>query len=230
MNPDRLFGDMPEWAGFPNVPDWPPVALSVGMMSPIPGLYTSSLLPWKDFTSEAMELTVPDGNPPDTLSSRTNNGNDNGRIINQRQSQDATPRSSITDGPRDQPTQTSPSTTGIDLALFDVTEHQRQLLLHFTPKGNPIPLISPTDSQWKSAYSSLIGMACGCSHLINAICAVSELNLAASKRGSVSRAFNYYQSAAVKGEAVLNFSSARVDDRSLKQAFATLLLLMHAEV
>lgn len=118
----------------------------------------------------------------------------------------------------------------MDLALFDLTEHQRQLLLNFMPKANPIPLITPTDSQWKSAYSSLISMACGCTHLINAICAVSELNLVTSGKGTVSQAFTYYQSAATKAEGVLNFPSSRVDDRPLKQAFATLLLLMQAEV
>ncbi|SPO07189.1 uncharacterized protein DNG_09883 [Cephalotrichum gorgonifer] len=163
-----------------------------------------------------------------------NSVNGNGVATNQQQNE---PRSSspTVDIPRRQSTprsMSSSSSAGIDLAHFDVTDHQRRLLLHFSPRANPIPLMTPTDSQWKSAYSSLITMAYGCSHLIDAICAVSELNLVASRRkgGTVSQAFAYYQSAAAKAEAVLTLSVPRVDDRSLMQAFATLLLLMHAEI
>jgi hypothetical protein len=73
-------------------------------------------------------------------------------------------------------------------------------------------------------------MACNCPYLINAICAVSELHLSDSGRGSVEQAFGYYQSASNAAEAVLGVDSSRTEDRTLKRAFATLFLLMRAEV
>lgn len=118
----------------------------------------------------------------------------------------------------------------IDLSLFNVTQHQSRLLLHFGSKVNPIPLISPTDSQWRSAYTSLISMACGCSYLINAICAVAELSLVKTGKGSVAQALKFYQAAHARVEPILCSTEHRTNDRSLKQAFAALLLLMHTEV
>lgn len=229
---DRVFGDMPDLTWFSNGPEWSPVTFPADVMNPIPGLYSSSLLPWKDFSETGNNFMTPNSSTSYGVTrndGNTSNGN-SGTDSHQQPRDRIPPVSSILPVPRLQSTPAEPPSTGIDIALFDVTEHQRQLLLEFTPKANPIPLITPTDSQWKSAYSSLISMACGCTHLINAICAVSELNLSASKKGTVARAFNYYQSAATKAEGVLNLPSPQVDDRSLKQAFATLLLLMQAEV
>lgn len=224
---DRVFGDMPDLAGFPNGSDWPPVTFPAGMMSPLSGLYASSLLPWKDL-SDSIEATTTTSQG--VTRSQRNNKDGRGGVDDQHERSDRTLESPVAYVSHSQSTPAVAPSTGMDMALFDVTARQRQLLFHFTPKANPIPLITPTDSQWKSAYSSLMSMAYGCTHLINAICAVSELSLAASGNGTVAQALTYYQSAAIKAEWVLNQPSPGVDDRSLKQAFATLLLLMQAEV
>lgn len=227
MQLDRVFGAIPDLNGFSYGSDWPPVMFPSGEMSPVSALYTSSLLPWKDF-SDSLQATT---NVSHGSSGNDDNNKDgNGGVDNHQDQQGGIPGSSVPHVPYPQSAPASSPSTGIDMELFDVTAHQRQLLLHFTPKANPIPLITPTDSQWRSAYSSLVSMACGCTHLINAICAASELSLVASGKGTVSQAFTYYQSAATKAEGVLNQHSTSVDNRSLKQAFATLLLLMQAEV
>ena len=226
MQLDRAFNIMPDLASFSSGPEWSPT-FTTEMMTPVPGLYTSSLLPWKDFSEF---IPASNGASYGLTERDDNNDNGNGAVDSHQNPRGRIPSSPVAPISRSQSTPATSQSGGIDLALFDLTEHQRQLLLNFMPKANSIPLITPTDSQWKSAYSSLISMACGCTHLINAICAVSELNLVTSGEGTVSQAFTYYQSAATKAEGVLNFPSSRVDDRPLKQAFATLLLLMQAEV
>lgn len=216
---ERGFGDVPGFPMFSDELEWQPT-FQASVMSPTNGLFSTGMLPWRDVFSGHEIVTV---NPHQDTGAQAQEQRLN---VNTQDAVSVVPSGSST--PR--PGASKATTDGADLTLLDVTEHQRHLLLHFTPKANPIPLITSTDSQWRSAFSSLISLAYKCSHLINAICAVSELNLASSKKGSVEQAFSYYQSAADKVDTVLNAPSLRVDDMSLKQAFATLLLLMHAKV
>lgn len=226
---DKTYEGVDDFSGFSigSESQWQ-TAFTPGLLSPTGGLLLSSLLPWKDL-------------PPSLDSPAGDKVNQPGSQVHQRS------RSSTANQSRRQPTSPSTSSTpkpvgsgssctprrhrpvGIDLAQFDVTERQRSLLHHFNPVSNPIPLIAPIDSQWQSVYSSLLHMACNCPHLINAICSVSELHLSDSGRGTVEQAFAYYQSASNAAEAILGMASTRVEDRMLKQAFATLFLLMRAE-
>ena len=233
---DRVFGEMSALSGFPDadVAQWQTTFPS-GILSPLQDLFVSPLLPWK---GPPTRFNSPAGNNVTGPPGQIQQSRFRSPIANLSRRQSA-PASSSTSTPMPMPTlresgigdtpRKRPSIS-VDLAMFDVTEHQRSLLGQFNATSNPIPLVAPIDSQWKSAYLSLMSMARDCSYLINAICAVSELHLAGSRRGSVEQAFGYYQSATTKAEAILEMASIHVEDWTLKQAFATLFLLMHPEV
>jgi len=226
---DRVYGGMVDFSGFPiaNETQWQ-TTFPHSTLSPTGGLFLSSLLPCKDLPSG---IDSPAGNNGSRSVGQVQRYS-RSSTVNPSRRQSAPASSSSTPMPTRFGSDRAPRTrpANVDLALFDVTERQRYLLHHFNPVSNPIPLIAPIDSQWTSAYSSLLNMACNCPYLINAICAVSELHLSDSGRGSVEQAFGYYQSASNAAEAVLGVDSSRTEDRTLKRAFATLFLLMRAEV
>ena len=111
-----------------------------------------------------------------------------------------------------------------------IDEKRRKVLLeHFVQSANPIFVILPTHTEWTSACRSLLAMANESAFLLSAICALSALHLyTATKEDSLDEAFRNYKSSSRSVNAVLD--QPQVDDRQLKQAFATVFLLTHVEV
>lgn len=108
-------------------------------------------------------------------------------------------------------------------------ERRKALIEHFVQSANPVSVILPTHTEWTSACRSLLSMANESLFLLSAICALSALHLYISKgEDSVNEAFRNYKSSSRSVNAVLD--NPRVDDRPLKQAFATIFLLTHVEV
>lgn len=115
-----------------------------------------------------------------------------------------------------------------DPVLID--EKRRKILIeHFVRSANPISVILPTHTEWTSACRSLLAMANESAFLLSAICALSALHLYTdAKEDSLDEAFQNYKSSSRNVNAVLDHP--QVDDRQLKQAFATVFLLTHVEV
>ena len=115
--------------------------------------------------------------------------------------------------------------------VTDTSEPDRRktLIEHFIRSTNPVSVILPTHSEWTSACRSLLAMANESTFLLTAICALSALHLYTTKgEDSLDEAFGSYKSSSRSVNAILD--QTRVDDRQLKQAFATIFLLTHVEV
>jgi hypothetical protein len=109
-------------------------------------------------------------------------------------------------------------------------EKRRKILIeHFVQSANPVSVILPTHTEWTSACRSLLAMANESVFLLSAICALSALHLYTTKdEDSLDEAFWNYKSSSRSVNAVLDHP--QVNDRQLKQAFATVFLLTHIEV
>ena len=230
------FGQFANMFTFQNEPDWQSTFPS-GMPSPVNNLFVSSLISSRGVSPHPDCFPCSGSN--DTISQPTPVAPASQHLIpptppptdNRQQAQMSVSAIPLPEArPATANRQTSTTTNkDFDVSTFDITEHQRSLLQKFTPVVNPIPLLVPLDSQWKSAYYSLMSMARNCSCLVNAICAISELHSRSSGQRSIEQALTYYQRASGRAESILNTQGQCVDDQSLKQAFATVFLLMHAE-
>lgn len=108
-------------------------------------------------------------------------------------------------------------------------DRRKALIEHFVQSSNPISVILPTHTEWTSACRSLLAMAKDSSFLLSAICALAALQLYNEKEeDTFDEAYRYYKASCRNVNTVLD--QAQVDDRHLKQAFATLFLLSHVEV
>lgn len=108
-------------------------------------------------------------------------------------------------------------------------QRRRALVEHFVQSTNPISVILPTHTEWTSACRSLLVMATESIFLLSSICALSALNIHTTKNEStVDEAFGYYKLSSRLANEIFNHPN--VEDRQLKQAFATVFLLTHAEV
>lgn len=108
-------------------------------------------------------------------------------------------------------------------------ERRKHLIEHFVRSTNPVSVILPTHTEWTSACRSLLAMANESAFLLAAICALSALHLyITNAEDSLVEAFQDYKSASRSVNAVMDHP--KVDDRQLKQAFATIFLLTHVEV
>ena len=109
-------------------------------------------------------------------------------------------------------------------------EKRRKVLIeHFVQSANPVSVILPTHTEWTSACRSLLAMATDSVYLLSAICALSALHLYTTKdEDCLDEAFGNYKSSSRSVNAVLDHP--QVNDRQLKQAFATVFLLTHVEV
>ncbi len=103
------------------------------------------------------------------------------------------------------------------------------LIEHFVKSANPISVTLPTHTEWTSACRSLLEMAKESLALLSAICALSAIHLHTTKgEDSFDEAFWLYRSSSEDVNTTLDCT--KVDDRKLKQAFATVFLLTHVEV
>ena len=108
-------------------------------------------------------------------------------------------------------------------------ERRRDLLEHFIQSTNPISVILPTHTEWSSACRGLLAMARECLCVSSAICAFSALHLFTTQGDtSLEEAFQCYSISSDEVDSILD--DANVEDRKLKQAFATIFLLLQVEV
>lgn len=108
-------------------------------------------------------------------------------------------------------------------------ERRKRLIEHFVRSANPVSVILPTHTEWTSACRSLLAMANESAFLLSAICALAALHLYITKdEDSLNEAWQQYKSSSRSVNAVMEHPN--VDDRQLKQAFATIFLLTHVEV
>ena len=114
-------------------------------------------------------------------------------------------------------------------AATDDSERRKILIEHFVKSANPISVILPTHSEWTSACRSLLAMANESAFLLSAICALSALHMYATRgEDSSEEALRHYRASSRDVNAVMDLED--VDDRLLKQAFATVFLLTHVEI
>jgi hypothetical protein len=108
-------------------------------------------------------------------------------------------------------------------------ERQKVLIEHFVTSTNPVSVILPTHTEWTSACRSLLAMANESVFLISSICAISALHLHTTRGDDcLDEAFRNYKFSSRTVNEILDHP--RVEDRQLKQAFATIFLLTHVEV
>jgi hypothetical protein len=108
-------------------------------------------------------------------------------------------------------------------------ERQKRLIEHFVLSANPVSVILPTHTEWTSACRSLLAMANESAYLLSAICALAALHLYITKdEDSLNEAYQQYKFSSRSVNAVMDHPD--IDDRPLKQAFATIFLLTHVEV
>lgn len=108
-------------------------------------------------------------------------------------------------------------------------ERCKALVEHFVKSANPVSVILPITSEWTSACRSLLAMANESSFLLSAICALSALHIHITKGDDhFDEAFQNYKISSRDVTAILD--DPNVEDRQLRQAFATIFLLSHVEV
>lgn len=108
---------------------------------------------------------------------------------------------------------------------------QRDLLLeYFFETANPISIVMPIHTEWKFACKSLLAMAHDSPCLLNAIYALSAANMFITEdKHTADTALSYYKLASTEVNKIFTEGDF-LDDRKLKQAFATIFLLSHVEV